>query len=171
MNRLLVGLGILLVSAAALAAGKNIAPPDPLPGTSRSDCFAIRFARDRRVLDTKRLVVWANGHQPFLVELDRPLQYLDSGGQSIVLIDGDGDGQVCRSLRDAIVVQDTLLPKRRLIVAVTSLEEGDIRTLEQKYNTSLARKRRGQWGSGDEAQATDESPTNEATNGDATPIT
>jgi hypothetical protein len=147
MIRSWVGLCVLLMSASSLSATRNTAPSDPLPGADRNDCFTISLAKDRSVLDNKRLVVWANSRKPYLVELDRPVPYLDSGGQSIVLMDGDGDGQVCRSLRDSVVIQDALLPKHRVIVAVTSLGEEEIRTLEQKYQISLARKKRGQWNS------------------------
>lgn len=145
MSKALIGFCLLAVSASAFSAVKA-APSDPLAGANRNDCFSARFAKDRRVLDNKHLIVWANRTTPYLVELDRPLQYLDSGGHSITFIDGDGDGQVCRTLRDAIVVADTLLSKRRTVVGVTSLDEAQIQVLEEKYKTSLARKKRGQFG-------------------------
>ena len=106
----------------------------------------FRFSKDRRVLDDKHLIVWANGEVPYLVELDRPLHRLSSGGQSIAFVDGDRDGRVCRTVRDKIVVVDTINSKSRHIVGVTSLDAEQIRTLEAKYETSLARKKRGQWG-------------------------
>lgn len=144
MNRVIAGIGAFLLSYAA-AAASNTVPAYPLPGADRNDCFPIRFAKDRRVLDNKRLLVWTSGSSPYLVELDRPLQGLDTGGQSITLIDGDGDGLVCRSLRDSIFVRDAILSKQRKVVGVTSLEENQIRILEQKYERSLAREKRGAW--------------------------
>ncbi len=148
MHRTLVCIGCLLLSWASLAAPKNTTPADPLPDADRNDCFTIRFSKDRRVLDDKRLLVWENGEIPYLVELDRPLQYLSSGGHSITLIDGDGDGLMCRSLRDSIVVVDTILSKSRKVVGVTELDAQDIQVLEAKYKTSLVRKKRGQWNRG-----------------------
>jgi hypothetical protein len=130
------------------------AQADPLPGADRNDCFPIRFSKDRRVLDDQHLLVWAVGEAPYLVQLDRPLQYLSAGGHSITFVDGDGDGRVCRALRDRIVVADSILSKSRKVVAVTRLNAEQIQALEAKYETSLARKKRGQWGekSGSEAQ-------------------
>ena len=144
--------GISIISGACLAAPAS--QGKLLPGADRNDCFLVRFSKDRRVLDDKHLIVWANGEVPYLVELDRPLHRLSSGGQSIAFVDGDGDGQVCRTLRDKIVVLDTIASKSRRIVGVTSLDADQVRTLEAKYETSLARKKRGQWDS--EQQGTED---------------
>lgn len=130
-----------------------------LPGVDRNDCFLVRFSKDRRVLDDKHLIVWANGELPYLVELDRPLHRLSSGGHSIAFVDGDRDGQVCRTVRDKIAVLDTIDSKSRSIVGVTSLNAEQIRTLEAKYETSLARKKRGQWGG--QTEDADENAKNE----------
>jgi hypothetical protein len=132
------------MSGAGLASSASAS--DLLPGAERNDCFLFRFSKDRRVLDDKHLIVWANGEVPYLVELDRPLYRLSSGGHSIAFVDGDRDGRVCRTVRDKIVVLDTINSKSRNIVGVTSLNTEQIRTLEAKYETSLDRKKRGQWG-------------------------
>ena len=152
---LAVVLGTSLLSVASLAAPAN-SPSDALSNAARNDCFLIRFSKDRRVLDDKHLVVWANGQTPYLVQLDRPLHRLSAGGHSITFVDGDGDGRVCRTLRDKIVVVDSILSKSRQIVGVTSLGAEQIRELETKYETSLARKKRGQWGGKDEHEDEDE---------------
>jgi hypothetical protein len=154
MRRLLAGLSLLALSCASFAGTQVGAQADPLPGAERNDCFPIRFSKDRRVLDDQHLLVWAVGETPYLVQLDRPLQYLSAGGHSITFVDGDGDGRVCRALRDRIVVADSILSKSRKVVAVTRLNAEQIQALEAKYETSLARKKRGQWGekSGSEAQ-------------------
>ena len=155
-SRLVQGLSTAL-AAVSLMSGAALASPASasglLPGADRNDCFLVRFSKDRRVLDDKHLIVWANGEVPYLVELDRPLHRLSSGGHSIAFVDGDRDGQVCRTLRDQIVVLDTIASKSRRIVGVTSLDAEQILTLEAKYETSLARKKRGQWGG--ESQDTD----------------
>jgi hypothetical protein len=153
MRRVLAVLCSFALSCASLASDQGAAKANPLPGADRNDCFPIRFSKDRRVLDDQRLLVWAVGDTPYLVELDRPLQYLSSGGHSITFVDGDGDGRVCRTLRDRIVVADTILSKSRKIVAVTRLNAAQIHTLEAKYETSLARKKRGQWGEKSERDA------------------
>jgi hypothetical protein len=145
MRRLFTCIGCLLFGCATFAGTKTPVPSNPLPDASRNDCFTIRFSKDRRVLDDKRLLVWENGELPYLVELDRPLNHLSSGGNSITLVDGDGDGLICRTLRDRIVVPDALLSKSRRIVGVTSLSDDDVRALEAHYKKSLARKKRGQW--------------------------
>jgi hypothetical protein len=154
--------GISLVSGASLAAPSPTSKAALLPGADRNDCFLVRFSKDRRVLDDKHLIVWANGEIPYLVELDRPLHRLSSGGHSIAFVDGDRDGQVCRTLRDKIVVLDTIASKSRRIVGVTSLDADQIRALEAKYETSLARKKRGQRG-GDKQNADQESAQDEST--------
>jgi hypothetical protein len=149
MRRLLAGLSLLALSCASFAGTQA----DPLPGAERNDCFPIRFSKDRRVLDDQHLLVWAVGETPYLVQLDRPLQYLSAGGHSITFVDGDGDGRVCRALRDRIVVADSILSKSRKIVAVTRLNAEQIQALETKYETSLARRKRGQWGEKSESEA------------------
>jgi hypothetical protein len=146
MRRLLAGLTSLALSCTSLAGTTVGTQADPLPGADRNDCFPIRFSKDRRVLDDQHLLVWAIGETPYLVQLDRPLQYLSAGGHSITFVDGDGDGRVCRALRDRIVVADSILSKSRKIVAVTRLNAEQIQVLETKYATSLARKKRGQRG-------------------------
>lgn len=135
---------VSLTSGAVLASTASAS--NLLPGADRNDCFLVRFSKDRRVLDDKHLIVWANGEVPYLVELDRPLHRLSSGGHSIAFVDGDRDGQVCRTVRDKIVVLDAIDSKSRSIVGVTSLNAEQIQTLEAKYETSLTRKKRGQWG-------------------------
>lgn len=145
-------IGVFLASGIASAAPSSTSPASLLPGADRNECFLIRFSKDRRVLDDKHLVVWANGETPYLVELDRPLHRLSTGAQSIAFVDGDGDGQVCRTVRDKIVVLDTIASKSRRIVGVTRLDADQIRTLEAKFETSLARKKRGQW-NGDKEHA------------------
>lgn len=157
--------GIYMLGGIASAAPSN-APTALLPGADKNECFLIRFSKDRRVLDDKHLIVWANGETPYLVELDRPLQRLSSGGQSIAFVDGDGDGQVCRTVRDKIVVLDPIAKKSRRIVGVTSLDADQIRALEAKYETSLARKKRGQWNS--KKESAEETVPQEAPNESAT---
>ena len=153
MRRLLAGVSLLALSCASFAGSRVESQADPLPGVDRNDCFPIRFSKDRRVLDDQHLLVWAVGETPYLVQLDRPLQYLSAGGHSITFVDGDGDGRVCRALRDRIVVADSILSKSRKIVAVTRLNAGQIQALETKYETSLARKKRGQWGEKAESES------------------
>ena len=153
MRRVLAGLSLLALSCASFAGNQVGAQADPLPGADRNDCFPIRFSKDRRVLDDQHLLVWAVGDTPYLVELDRPLQYLSAGGHSITFVDGDRDGRVCRALRDRIVVADSILSKSRKIVAVTRLNPEQIQALEAKYETSLTRKKRGQWGEKPEVKA------------------
>jgi hypothetical protein len=146
MRRLLAGLSLLALSCASFAGTQVETQAGPLPGADRNDCFPIRFSKDRRVLDDQHLLVWAVGETPYLVQLDRPLQYLSAGGHSITFVDGDGDGRVCRALRDRIVVADSILSKSRKVVAVTRLNAEQIQALETKYQTSLAREKRGQGG-------------------------
>ena len=153
MRRVLAGLSLLALSCASFAGNQVGIQADLLPGADRNDCFPIRFSKDRRVLDDQHLLVWAIGETPYLVQLDRPLQYLSAGGHSITFVDGDRDGRVCRALRDRIVVADSILSKSRKIVAVTRLSPEQIRALEAKYETSLARKKRGQWGEEPEGKA------------------
>jgi hypothetical protein len=64
-------------------------------------------------------------------------------------------------LRDKIVVLDTIASKSRRIVGVTSLDAEQIAALEAKYETSLARKKRGQWG-GDKQNADEENAQGES---------
>jgi hypothetical protein len=162
MRRMFTCIGCLLFSCATFAGTKTIVPSNPLPDAGRNDCFTIRFSKDRRVLDDKRLLVWENGELPYLVELDRLLKYLSSSGTSITLVDGDGDGFICSTFRDSIVRPDALLSKSRKIVGVTRLSGEDLRVLEAHYNKSLARKKRGQWGGqgadGAEPQSEDAQP-------------
>lgn len=153
MRRVLASLCLVALSCASLASDRESARADPLAGADRNDCFPIQFSKDRRVLDDRHLLVWAIGETPYLVELDRPLQYLSAGGHSITFVDGDGDGRVCRTLRDRIVVADTILSKSRKVVGVTRLNAEQIQALEAKYQTSLAKKKRGQWGANSERDA------------------
>ena len=143
VQRLGTGIAVSFMSGVILASPASAS--GLLPGADRNDCFLVRFSKDRRVLDDKHLIVWASGEVPYLVELDRPLHRLSSGGHSIAFVDGDRDGRVCRTVRDKIVVLDAIDSKSRSIVGVTRLNAEQIRTLEAKYETSLARKKRGQW--------------------------
>jgi Family of unknown function (DUF6491) len=136
----------LFIALAALGfAGSSFAAiEDPLPNADKDACFSLTFVKDRRVLDPQHLIVWADGSSPYLVTLDRPMQDLKHSGNSIALVDGDRDGYICRTIRDGILIQDTILPKRSQVTGVTRLSPDDLKQLEAKYNTSLERKKRGQ---------------------------
>ncbi len=143
-GKLVAAIAALVLAMPALARAS-----DPLPSANKNACFSLTFVKDRRVLDPQHLIVWANNSSPYLVTLDRPMQDLKYPGQSIALIDGDRDGYICRTVRDGILIQDTIMPKRSQVMGVTRLTPDDIKQLEAKYNTSLERKKRGQHRSAD----------------------
>jgi hypothetical protein len=143
MNIWLIAVGALAFTTSALATST-----DPLPNSDRNACFSLTLIKERRVLDPQRIVVWSH-NSPYLITLDRPVQDLKYPGNAIAFVDGDRDGYICRTVRDGIVVQDTLLPKRSQVIGVTQLSADDIKQLEAKYNTTLERKKRGQHRSAD----------------------
>jgi hypothetical protein len=157
MNRMIFGLVVLLGSSGAFAK-EQTRQPDPLVDAGRSDCFSITFVRERRVLDSRQIVVWSSGKSPYLVRLGIPLDTLKHGTSAIAFVDGDGDGYMCRSARDAVIVQDALLPRRSSIIGVTELNAEQIRKLEVQYNTSLMREKRGQHGSEADKPAQEDPP-------------
>lgn len=139
MRRMLLGLSVLFVSGLGLAASE---PPrsEVLPGADRNECMSTSFIRERRVLDTRRIVVWS-GTTAYLLELGRPLQGLDRGSNIIHFVDGDGDGLLCRTVRDGVVLDDTLLPKRTHAAGVIKLDQAQLQALEERFETSLAPRR------------------------------
>ena len=142
---------LIAIVALGFASSNLAATTDPLPKADKDACFSLTFAKDRRVLDPQHLLIWADGSAPYLVTLDRPMPDLKYPGNSIALVDGDRDGYICRTVRDGIVIQDTLLPKRSQVTGVTRVSPEDLKQLETQYNTSLERKKRGQHRSKDQA--------------------
>ncbi len=134
---------VLLVAVVASACASKPAGSD---GTraAKSRCFDVNQVRDRFVLNERRMVVWTRT-TPYLILLGRPIPELAQGHNSISLIDGNHDGQICENLNDGVYLEDTLLPKATNIVALIQLSDAQLKSLEHTYKKSLQRRPRGLW--------------------------
>src|SRR5512138_2088520 len=124
----LVVAAALVVSACAVDHDRG--EPRLFPDVDPNACFPARFVHERRVLDSRRVVVRSRGDQLYLVELKRPL-YGITGNRLFWLMDRDDDGFICRSLVDGVMFSGG----GTNIIAVTKLEPSQIQMLEQRYGS------------------------------------
>jgi hypothetical protein len=136
----------LFALAAAMAVNSFAAdlPEADVGRSPQNRCFDVNQVRDRYVLDERRLLVWTR-KTPYLIVLGRPIPELTQGHNSISLIDGNHDGEICANLNDGIYLEDTLTPKATNIVTLMLLNGAQVKSLETKYKKSLQRRPRGVW--------------------------
>jgi hypothetical protein len=136
-----------LFSFAACAAMLSVTAEsaDSKAGASaKNRCFDVNQARDKYVLDERRLLVWTRT-TPYLIVLGRPIPELTQGHNSIGFIDGNHDGEICANLRDGIYLEDTLIPKATNVVRLVRLNDAQVKSLEHTFKKSLQRRPRGLW--------------------------
>jgi hypothetical protein len=129
-------------------------PADNTNAPTRNHCIDVNMVRDRYVLDERRVLVWTRT-TPYLLVLGRPISALTKGHNSISLMDGNHDGEICASLNDGIYLEDTLMPRATNIVRLLRLNDAQVRSLEHAFNRSLQRRPRGIWKSKPEAAPTE----------------
>lgn len=108
-----------------------------------SECVFIRTVGNYQVIDRDKVVIWAPGRRDaYLARLSMPLFGLKSSWQ-MAMIDHDMDGQLCGFSSDRIGVRDVGHPESASIVSMIRLDAAGLAELEQQYDVSLTRKKRG----------------------------
>jgi hypothetical protein len=137
---------LILVLAAAVVASACVSKPAESGARhkAKNRCFDVNQVRDRFVLDERRMLIWTRT-TPYLILLGRPIPELTQGHNSISLIDGNHDGEICENLKDGVYLEDTLMPKATNIVRLIQLNDAQVKSLEHTYKKPLQRRPRGLW--------------------------
>jgi hypothetical protein len=136
----------LVGSLIALNAMAADSPAAQAGARAKDRCIDSNQVRDRYVLDERRMVIWTRT-TPYFILLGRPMPELMQGHNSISLIDGNHDGEICANLHDGVYLEDTLTPKATNIVRLVRLNDAQVKNLEHTFNKSLQRRKRGLWNS------------------------
>lgn len=135
---------LLLCASCAAMNSVAAAAENKSSASARDRCFDLNQVRDRYVLDERRLLVWTRT-TPYLIVLGRAIPELTQGHNSISLIDGNHDGEICANLNDGVYLEDTLMPKATNVVRLVRLTDAQVKSLEHTFKKSLQRRPRGIW--------------------------
>lgn len=136
--RIALLLATTLMTWAALATETKSMPPSRLKEDS-SACTWFSSIDDWQRLDDRNLIVWVSRKQAYHIQLSMPLFGLSSA-ISIAFIDHDRDGRLCGFAMDQVVVPHAPIYESSTILAMTKLDDDDIRQLAERYKIKLGKR-------------------------------
>lgn len=134
---------VLFLFAALVAASALGAPVEEQTVEKDACAFLTRIGGVRALDNTTAVIFSSMGKPAYVVKLSTPLPELKFAVR-YAYIDRDRDGRLCGRSPDAIAVPGDGLRIPARIVAMTPLDAASIAALEEKYQVTLAKKKKSE---------------------------